>query len=134
MPAQLQPTLFIDRCAWSRKLGKALAAADIPFVPHHERFAPDAPDEEWLAAAADQGWIVLTRDRRIRYKHNEHAAVTQARLHMFVLTQGGLTATETAQIVVQAYPAMLRRAMLDVPPAFYSVARSGAIKALKLGE
>jgi hypothetical protein len=61
------PTLFIDRCAWSRRLGEALATADIPFVAHHDRFAPDAPDEEWLAGVANQGWLVLTRDKNIRY-------------------------------------------------------------------
>ena len=65
-------------------------------------------------------------------KANEHAAVAQARLHMFVLAQGGLTALETAQIVVRAYPAIVRRAQRDTPPAFYSITRSGEVQPLKL--
>lgn len=93
-PAAPRTTLFIDHYAWSRRLGEALVQASIPFVAHHDRFAGDAPDAEWLAAAADQGWLVVTRDQRIRYKANEQAAVVRARLHLFALTQGGLSAAE----------------------------------------
>ena len=125
-------TLFIDRCAWSGKLGEALTAAGIHFVAHRDKFAPDAPDDEWLAAAADRGWLVVTRDQRIRYKANEQAAMVRARLHLFVLTQGGLSAAETASIVVGAYPAIVRRAREVPAPAFFSVARSGAVTPLKL--
>ena len=85
-------TLFVDRCAWSRVLGDALRKAEIPFVAHHERFTHDAPDDEWLSGAAQQGWLVVTRDQRIRYKVNEQQAAVRAGLHLFVFTQGGLPA------------------------------------------
>jgi len=127
-----RPTLFIDRCAWSRKLGEALRSADIPFVAHHERFAPDAPDEVWLLGVRDNGWLVLTRDKNIRYKANELRALVDARLLMFVLTQGGLTAEDTGRIVCQAYPAIVRVAGRTTPPAMFSIARSGELRALKL--
>jgi hypothetical protein len=42
---ETKPTLFIDRCAWSRKLGAALTEAGIPHVPHQDLFAQDTPDE-----------------------------------------------------------------------------------------
>lgn len=132
-PGSLRTTLFIDRCAWSGRLGDALAQASIPFVAHRDRFVGDAPDAEWLAAAADQGWLVVTRDQRIRYKANEQAAVVRARLHLFALTQGGLSAAETAAIVVRAYPAMVRHAQATEPPAFFSITRSGEVNRLKLG-
>ena len=128
-----RPTLFIDRCAWSRALGEALDAAQIPYVAHHQRFAPAAPDDEWLAGVANQGWLIVTRDQRIRYKVNEQAAVVRARLWMFVLTQGGLTAAETGKILVDAYPAMVRLAGKHRPPAFFSLHRSGKVKPLRLG-
>ena len=53
---------------------------------------------------------------------------------MFVLAQGGLTALETASIVVRAYPAMVARAERDAPPAFYSITRTGEVLPLKLAE
>src|SRR5262245_26784965 len=94
-------TIFIDRCAWSAAIGEALSTAGIPFVAHHHRFAHDTPDQEWLAAAADRGWLVVTRDQRIRYRANELAAMRRAKLHVFVFTQGGLTGAETGAILVR---------------------------------
>ena len=127
-----RPTLFIDRCAWSRKLGEALDAADIPYVAHHQHFAPDSNDEDWLLAVKNNGWLIVTRDKNIRYKANEHRALMQARLLMFVLTQGGLSAEETGRILCQAYPKMARLAEHTNPPAIFSVTRSAEVRPLKL--
>jgi PIN like domain len=121
---------FIDRCAWSAALGQALALAGIAFVPHSAQFTHDTPDEEWLAAAADRGWLVVTRDQRIRYKANELAAMRSARLHVFVFTQGGLTGVETGDIVVRSYAAILRQARAVAPPAFFSLTRGGEVRRL----
>ena len=125
--------LFIDRCAWSGALGRALAEAGIPFVPHNDHFTHDTPDDEWLAAAADRGWLVVTRDQRIRYRANELAAMKRAHLHVFVFTQGGLTGAETGSILVRCYPSMLRHAAQVPPPAFFSLTRSGEVSRLKAG-
>ena len=125
--------LFIDRCAWSGALARSLREASITFVAHHERFEPDTPDEIWLAAAADQGWLVVTRDQRIRYRANELAAMQRARLHVFVFTQGGLTGVETGSILVRCHAAMLRLAAETTPPAFFSLTRSGEVNRLKAG-
>jgi predicted nuclease of predicted toxin-antitoxin system len=127
-----EPDLFIDRDAWSRVLGEALTAAGIDFVAHHQRFAPDAPDTEWLAVAGAAGWLVLTRDQNIRRRPNELAAVRAARVCMFVLGQGNLSAAETARIVVGAWPRMLRAARGARRPAIFTLTRDGALRKLPL--
>lgn len=127
-----EPAAFINHDAWSRALGKALSAAGITHVAHHQRFAPAALDEEWLAVAGAEGWLVLTRDQHIRRRPNELAAVKAARVCMFVLGQGNLSAAETAQIVVAAHPQMLRAARGARRPAVFTLTRSGAIRQLKL--
>lgn len=114
-------------------MGRALNAAGIAFIAHHDRFAQDAPDEVWLAGVANQAWLVVTRDQRIRYKVNEQAAAVRAGLHLFVFTQGGLTAVQTADILVTAYPAMVASAAAKPPPAFWSLQKSGKVIALALG-
>jgi predicted nuclease of predicted toxin-antitoxin system len=123
--------LFIDRCAWSGALGRALTEARIPFIAHHTQFEHDAPDEIWLSAAADKGWLVVTRDQRIRYRANELAAMRRSRLHVFVFTQGGLTGAETGSILVRCHPAMVRHAAQVPAPAFFSLTRSGEVNPLK---
>ena len=125
--------LFIDRCAWSAALGRALVDAGIEFAAHHDHFAHDAPDEVWLTAAADKGWLVVTRDQRIRYRANELAAMQRARLHVFVFTQGGLTGAETGSILVRCHTAMQRHATQVPPPAFFSLTRAGEVNRLKAG-
>jgi predicted nuclease of predicted toxin-antitoxin system len=123
--------LFIDRCAWSGALRRALTDARIPFIAHQDQFEQDAPDEAWLAAADSKGWLVVTRDQRIRYRANELAAMRRARLHVFVFTQGGLTGAETGSILVRCYPAMVRHAAQIPAPAFFSLTRGGEVRFLK---
>jgi hypothetical protein len=125
-----RPTLFIDRCAWSAALGRALEAAQVPFVAHRQRFAHDATDEQWLAGVAGTGWLVVTRDRRIRYKVNELQAAIEARLHLFVFTQGGLTGVQTGDLLVRAYPAITVAAGLRAPPVIWSIRADGTVAPL----
>jgi len=127
-----EPVLFIDRDAWSRALGEALTAAGIAFVAHHQRFAPAAPDTEWLAAAGREGWLVLTRDQNIRRRPNELSAVKAAGVCLFVLGQGNLSAAETAEIVVGAYSRMLRAARGAPRPAIFTLTRGGTLRRLGL--
>ncbi|RZL56558.1 MAG: hypothetical protein EOP70_06600 [Variovorax sp.] len=127
-----RPVLFVDRCAWSVKLGAALDTANIPYVPHNRHFRHDTPDEVWLTAVKDNGWLILTRDQRIRYRINEHRALVDAKLMMFVLSQGGLTAEETGRIVCHAYPEIVRQSLSNSPPALFSVTRSGEVNRRRL--
>ena len=120
-------TLFVDRDIWSHRLDAALRAVGIPFVSHRDLFADDTPDTEWIAAVAKRGWIILTRDRRIRYRANEAAAVRTGRLHLFALTSGNVSAAETATIVVKAWPAIQRPVATTPPPKMWSISRGGGV-------
>jgi len=113
-------------------LGAALDAASIPYVPHKLHFKHDTPDDVWLTAVKNSGWLILTRDGRIRYRVNEHRALVEAKLMMFVLSQGGLTAEETGRIVCAAYPEIVRKSIITQAPALFSITRSGGVNRLKL--
>jgi hypothetical protein len=45
-----------------------------------------------------------------------------------------LTARETGELLVDAYPAITDAAAAIEPPAFFSIARSGAVRLLKIGD
>ena len=124
-------TLFIDRDIWSHRLDATLRAEGIPFVAHRDHFADDTPDAEWIAAVAERGWTILTRDRRIRYRANEVAAVRRGRLHMFALTSGNVSAAETATIVVKAWPAIRHAVATTPPPMMWSITRGGGLSPIK---
>jgi predicted nuclease of predicted toxin-antitoxin system len=129
--AAAQTTLFIDRDIWSRVLDAALRAAGIPFIAHRDVFADDTPDEQWLAAIAAKGWVVVTRDQRIRNRANELAAVRRAALHLFAMTSGNLAAAETARIVIAAGPRIQAAVRETAPPMMWSITRAGDVRAIK---
>lgn len=127
-----EPTpLFIDRCAWSRLLGEALDKLGAPYIAHHQRFAPGAPDEEWLEVAGREGWIVITRDKHIRRRPAELDAFRTHQVIVFVLAGGNASAAETADLVTRLYGKILKLANQAKPPAMYSVTRSRGGKPIK---
>lgn len=101
-------------------------------MAHHQRFAHDAPDEDWLRAAHSHGWLIVTRDQRIRYRANELRAVMDAKLHMFVFSQGGLSAAETATILCATYPRMCALAKQHRAPAFFSLTKTFEVRRLNI--
>lgn len=129
--AAARPTLFIDRDLWSRRLDAALREAGIPFVAHRDRFKHDTPDVDWIAEVGRQGWIVLTRDQEIRRRPNELAAVRAAGIHLFALTSGNLSAAETADLCVAAWPTIQRAVARNKAPAIFSVTRGGRVEWVK---
>ena len=112
-------------------MGEALDKIDANYIAHHQRFAPAAPDEEWLAVAGQEAWIVLTRDKRIRRRPAELGAFRKHKVIVFVLAAGNASAAETADRVSRQYEKILRLAKQAQPPVMYSLMRSGISKPFK---
>ena len=123
--------LFIDRCAWSKRLGEALKATGISHVAHHERFSPACPDEEWLTAAGMQNWIIISRDQNIRRKPNELKAFRDARLIVFTLASGNASAADTTELVVSLHGKFQKLAHTAKPPAMFSVSLGKTISLVR---
>lgn len=75
---------------------------------HKEHFPPDAPDAEWLRAVGRRRWIVLTKDKMLRHRETEIAALRDASVRVFILTAGNLRAADMAEAFVRALPGMKR--------------------------
>src|SRR5574341_871525 len=69
---------FIDRSLRSKIVAEALRQAGAEVHVHDDYFPPNAPDEEWLRVVGRRGWIVLTKDDRIRYRGTGLAALINA--------------------------------------------------------
>lgn len=65
-PTEPRPTFFVDRSLGARDVPEALRSAGVLVEVHDDHFAPDTPDIVWLAEVGARGWIVLTKDSRIR--------------------------------------------------------------------
>jgi mRNA degradation ribonuclease J1/J2 len=69
---------FLDRCTNSRRLVAALSARGVVVEVHWDHFAHDIPDAEWLSVVGEKRWVVLTHDKRIRYRPIERDALVAA--------------------------------------------------------
>ncbi len=78
-----------------------------------------------------RGWIVLTKDHRIRYRLSELEAVRSARVRAFVLTPRNLTGSQNGEVFARALPRMIRYATGSPPPFIEAVTRAGKIMPLK---
>jgi hypothetical protein len=64
---------------------KILEDTGLTVERHRDHFAPDASDEEWLAAAGAKQWVALTHNSRIRYTPNEKQAVIAHGVRLLVI-------------------------------------------------
>ena len=89
------PRFFIDRSLGRKAVPEALRADgwDVITLAEHYGMPADeqVADTDWIKEAAKHGWPVLMKDKRIRHRPAEIAAVTEHKARCFVITRGGAT-------------------------------------------
>src|SRR5450759_5020528 len=80
-----EPTFFVD-ASMGRSLGRRLAAEGLRVVLHDDEFEQGTPDQEWLPVVGARGWVVLTKDSRLRFRPLEKEALIAANVRVFVFT------------------------------------------------
>lgn len=83
-PPDDEPTFFIDRSLGSRDVPEALRAAGARVEVHDDHFDQDAEDAIWLPEVGGRGWLVLTKDIRIRRHPLELSALMNAGVGAFI--------------------------------------------------
>jgi hypothetical protein len=97
---------------------------------HDDHFRPDAPDEEWLSGVGQRGWVVLTKDEKIRYHRRELGALVIHGVRAFVLTARNINAEEMASILIGARKRMEVFLGENQGPFMVSISRGGTLKVL----
>ena len=131
-PSKLPKPLifFIDRSLGRKIIAAALRQAGADVRIHDDHFPPDERDEKWLREVGRRGWVVLTKDSRIRYRGPEVTALQRARVRAFVLTRGDLQGAELAEIFVRALPTIERFVAKNPPPFIARIGRDGTVSML----
>jgi predicted nuclease of predicted toxin-antitoxin system len=117
--------LFVDESLDSLTVVEALREAGAVVARHADHFDKGTPDETWLAHAGTHGWVVLTRDKRIRYRQLERLALTTAQVRAFVFTGGNVTVKDTAAILVKALPRIHALCKAHPGPFIYHIGLAG---------
>lgn len=126
MSSAERPEFFLDR-----SLGRVTASRlrEAGYIVHligdyYPDDASDVPDEEWIAEGCANGWVLLTKDKRIRYRAQELEALQEG--HLFCLVSGNLDITQMQRAFLLALPAIERAT--EEPVGFWHVYRDGQIR------
>lgn len=118
-------TLFLDESLDATTVVAALRAAGATVVRLTDHFEKGTEDRLWLERAGAEGWVVLTRDKRIRYRELELRALRAARVRAFVFTGGNVGMKDTAELLAQALPSIERIARSEPGPCIYHIGKAG---------
>jgi hypothetical protein len=98
---------------------------------HDDLFPQDVEDEVWLREAGTKGWVVLTRDEKIRWRPGEQRAIVDAGVRCFCLhPTKGMRGEDMAEVLARALPRILRIAVEDPGGYVKTVSRAGRIRHL----
>lgn len=127
------PVFFIDRSLGKRVVADELSAEGVRVEKHDDHFPQDATDEEWLAECGNQGWVVLTRDKRIRYRPSELEALKAARVSAVFLTGKDARGVDFAKAILKALPKLEQLFHERTDPVIVRVTRDGIVTEFDLG-
>lgn len=123
---------FVDRSLGRKIIPGALRETGEEVRVHDEHFPQDTRDEVWLGDVGKRGWVVLTKDKHIRYRAVELHALRAANVRAFVLAaRGDLSGTEVGQIFVKALRAMKKLCKTTSPPFIALVSRDSKVTLIK---
>ena len=118
---------FIDRSLGIDPIRRELINAGLAVEIHDDHFVRDEEDRVWLREVGQRGWVVLTKDQRLRYRPLEIAALRASSARVFVLTAGNLRGTEIAAVFKTALPRICRMLSSSPGPFVAKVSRSGQV-------
>lgn len=70
-------TVFFTDRNLGRRFGLRLRELGLRVELHDDHLPQDAPDEKVLAYVSQSGWVLLTKDTRMRYNPAEKEAITK---------------------------------------------------------
>jgi predicted nuclease of predicted toxin-antitoxin system len=118
---------FVDRSLGVEPIRAELINSGLVVEIHDDHFERDEDDQVWLKTVGPSGWVVLTKDQRLRYRPLAIAALRASQARVFVLTVGNLRGTEIAAVFLAALPRIVKILQSRPGPFVARVSRSGQI-------
>ncbi len=123
-------TFFIDRSLGARLVAEAIRAGCEPgelVHVHDDHFPQDTTDTEWLKQVGARGWVVLTKDTRMRTNLVERETILASRVAWFALARGDLTAGHMGQVFCAALSGIRTALRRFEIPVIATVRMDGAV-------
>lgn len=124
------PDFFVDRSLGRRQVPDLLRSAGVRLRTLAEVYGVPADeaveDVDWLARAGNEGWPVLMKDERIRYRAAEREALVTHGVQAFCLSRGDLRAAEMAAAYIRVFSRII--VACDEPGPFLYVVSSAGLR------
>jgi hypothetical protein len=118
---------FIDRSLGLEPIRTVLIESGLDVRVHDKLFARDEEDSVWLREVGKKGWVVLTKDQRLRYRPLEIGALRASNARVFVLIAGNLRGIEIAETFLAALPRICKILRTRPGPFVARVSQSGRV-------
>ena len=120
--------IFIDRSV-PKGVATALKEVRDDVRWFEDEFEHDTKETVWLPEVGQRGWIVISRDKKIRTRPAERRALLEARVGCFILTQKQiLTRWDYLKLLVATLDEMQRVFANAQRPFIYTVGRTGQLR------
>jgi predicted nuclease of predicted toxin-antitoxin system len=108
-------------------LADSLREAGIACEVHDDHLSQEATDADWLQYVGEKGWIAIGRDKNIRYRGQEKAALIQANACLIVVRAKNTTAQDIADLIIKHINRIYRFAKKHDAPFIAGITRDGNI-------
>ncbi|MCZ2390058.1 MAG: hypothetical protein LC113_03150 [Acidobacteria bacterium] len=119
--------IFIDR-ALGRRIAEPLRQAGAIVHLHDDYFAQGVEDAVWLTEVGRRGWVVLTKDQRIRYRTLEREALRNAGIKAFIFMSGNVPFQVMAEAIAKALPRIEKFALSHKAPFIAGVYKNASVR------
>ena len=123
-----QAVFFLDRNLGRYTVARALCAENIKVEVHDDHFPEDALDEEWIKSVAENSWIAVTKDDRIRHRTAEINAIRDYKARVIIVVSRNATGREIAEILLKGHKRIIRLAMRTPAPFIAKIYRGGSVR------
>ena len=120
--------IFIDRSV-PKGVATALKEVRDDVRWFEDAFEHDTKETAWLPEVGQRGWIVISRDKKIRTRPAERRALLEARAGCFILTQKqSLTRWDYLKLLAATLDEMISLFASTRRPFIFGVGRTGQFK------
>ena len=116
---------FVDRSLGKHAVVNALREAGARVEAHDDHFEQNTEDPDWIPEVSTRGWVILTKDARIRKRPIELGAIRAAKARVFVITNQAMKGSEVAELFVKYLKRMEKLARSERSPFWATVTSSG---------
>lgn len=129
MQPEHELALYLDENLHNcRPILDALAQAGIHYERHGDHFPePGIEDAVWLPYIGARGWILVTKDKGIRYNELERRALVRSGIREFCFSSGNMSAAEMSDALLKAIPAIRKMCARIEGPFIASITKSGLV-------